>query len=327
MKLEDAYRAYVARQRAAQVTDSTLENIEDCVGKFVENCGDIDLEEVAETAVDAWFVYRRDERGNAHGTLAKHKTAIRSFFNWCLAQNWLTGNPADVLLKNEHAYSYKPVHSRPAPREDVDTLAAALPAFAARRDHHFNDVRDALLVSLAIDCGNRRGEIGRVRRKDLERSLANGRLLATGRTVYRLAAMGKTGEATVQFYDETAVFARLLLRLLPEGAAYIFVNGRTGKLLHEDSLRDAFKRACKFAGVPRFAFQATRKRTVRDAIVLTGDQKAGQLIAGHKDIRTTQIHYNDMDQDDVDEVGAIVANARRGEPDNLATDFFRKAKK
>jgi integrase len=152
-------------------------------------------------------------------------------------------------------------------------------------------------------------------------------LLATGRTVYRLAAMGKTGEATIQFYDETAVFAHLALGLLPENAVYIFVNGRTGQLLHEDSLRDAFKRICKFAGVPKFSFQATRKRTVRDAIVLTGDEKAGQLIAGHKDIRTTHLHYNDMDQDDVDEVGAIVANARRGPPDNLATAFFRKAGK
>lgn len=331
IKIKDAYQTYLIHQRDhLHVSDATLANTTDCVGRFVKSCGNLGLSAITESHIDAHFTVLRDESALAHATLAKHKAAIRAFFNYCLSQKWINSNPADVLLRREHAYSFSPVHSRPAPRESVNTVAACLADYAARRDFRFCDVRDALLISITIDSGNRRGEIRKIRRKDLERALESGRLLSSGRTVYRLSAMGKTGTATIQFYDETAVLARKLLSIQPSHVAYIFVNSRNWKLLAEDSLRFSFYRICKFAGVPRFGFQATRKRVVRDAIVLSGDDKAGQLIAGHKDIRTTQIHYNDMSQDEADEVGAMVADLRRGKPpkdDDLAGDFFRKVQK
>lgn len=322
MKLEKAYCVYLACKKENNISQASIDNVNDCVGRFVRLYSVAELKDVDRTAVHGHFVILREHRALALGTLAKHKAAIRAFFNFCINRGWIENNPSDVLLRKEHAYSFKPVHSRPAPKDSTETVVVILHEYARHRRHRFADVRDALLVSMTMDSGNRRGELRKVRRKDLARSLKNGRVLTSGAMAYRLSAMGKTAEAMIQFYDETADLARLTLSCLPDKAIYVFVNSRTGKLLHEDSLRDSFNRICKYAGVERFGFQATRKRTVRDAIVMTGDMKSGQLIAGHSDIRTTMLHYNDIEEEEIEEIGSLVALKRRGSSSNLANEFF-----
>lgn len=322
-KIIDVYSHYLAHQYEAQLAPATLENTADCVGRFVAKCGGRPLAAIDGQIVHDHFIHLRDDCELANATLAKHKTAVRAFFNWCVANGHIQTNPADVLKRNEHSYTFKPVTALPAPASTVAAILAALDDFAGRGG--FNDVRDAALVSLAIDSGSRRGELRTLRRHGVAKALAAGRWLPdAGRTAFTAVAMGKTGEARIRFYDETAVLLWRLLDILPAVGAYLFISSRTGKLLHPDSMRDSFRRVCEFAGVPMVSFQAIRKRTVRDAIRITGDAKAGQLMAGHRDIRTTQLHYNLIDDEDAAAIGAAVANAKRGRPAAapLAAGFF-----
>lgn len=321
MKLEEAVNQYVEYSESKGSTPVSLATISGRLSRFPQQ--EMELDEIKPAHISAHF-RDLDARGLASATRAGYKSTHRAFWSWCIKYGLITTNPSDILLTNGHRYSYDPVRSMPAPAKDFQAVLNSLALFAAHRGNNPRDVRDAAIVSLAIDCAKRRGEMWNLRKKDVETALRLGEITEQGRAVYRTSSHGKTGAQNVIFFEETAVLLSNWLAVMPPKALYLFVNLRTGQRLHEDSMAIAFKRICKFANVPVFRFQATRKRDVTDIIVATGDQKVGQLLAGHKDARTTQIHYNVVEQSRVEGLAAALASQRRikTEPDPLAADFF-----
>lgn len=324
MKLNKAFECYVAYLEDRQLSSAHCQTVVWRIGRFCDLCGDWELKDIGSEEIGRYFDgLRRD--GLAMATCAGHKSTHRAFWSWCVAKGWVDGNPTDVLLSNAHNYTYRPVSSRPAPRDDFQAVMDSLEAFARHRDYHPRDVRDAALISLAADSAKRRKELWNLRRRDVEKALAHGEWVSGGRLVYRAASSGKTGQATVIFFEETAVLLADWLGLMPAGARWLWVNLRTGRRLALDSMALACIRICKFVGVPTFRFQAIRKRSVTDIIAKTGDWKVGQLLAGHKDERTTQLHYNDVEQDRVEAMAALLADQRHGRHDggeDLVGGFF-----
>lgn len=321
MKLDDAVLKYVKCLEKKGNTLVSLQTVRGRLGKFPHQ--ELDLTEIAPQHISAHFK-DLDARGLASATRAGYKSTHRAFWSWCLKNGLIKSNPSDILLTNGHRYSYEPVHSMPAPATDFQIVLNSLNAFADHRNGNARDIRDAAIVSLAIDCAKRRGEMWNLRRKDIEIALRLGERTRDGAAVYRTKSHGKTGPQNVVFFEETAVLLGRWLAVMPPKALYLFVNLRTGQRLHQDSMGSAFKRICEFVGVPAFRFQATRKRDVTDIIVATGDSKVGQMLAGHKDARTTQIHYNVVEQSRVEGLAAALSNQRRNQQktDPLAADFF-----
>jgi integrase len=326
MKLNESINLYLASLRARRLSQAHLASVAARLKRLAAAYGERPLPTITPDDIAAHFA-GLEESGLALGTLAGYKSTGRAFWNWCSQSGLIESNPADALLSKDHAYDYRPVHSRAAPEADFQTAVNRLMDFASHRDYEARDVRDAALVSLAVDSAKRRTELRNLRRRDVETALGRP-TTAAGRQIYHAASRGKTGQVDVVFFEETAVLLRRWLAMMPAESNWLWVNLRTGERLRPDVLAIAFIRLCEFAGVPVFRFHAVRKRTVTDIIRSAGDRKVGQLLAGHKDERTTQMHYNDVDQQRVDEMAARLADVRRGRAGgagDLAMSFFGKA--
>lgn len=332
--LKEAFDLYLEDLRARQLSASTIETAVLRIGRLVDFLAPITAAAVDTADVTAFFEHL-EGLGLANGTLAGYKSSQRAFWNWAIAAGLVESSPARVLAQRRFNYSFRPVNHQPADKDDFQAVVDSLMAFAAHREYEPRDIRDALAVSLTMDSSVRRAEVWNLRRADMERALRRGRPVGEGRLVYMAAVPGKTETAIVRFYDETAKLAWLWLDAMPvvargpqagETAVWLFCSLRTGKRLAKDYMGSAFIRVCKFAGVPTFRYQAVRKRTIMDSIALSGDQKVGQVLAGHKDARTTAEYYNLLQQEEVNALAGKLATARRGRPDaageSLARELF-----
>ncbi|MCA9935968.1 MAG: tyrosine-type recombinase/integrase [Ardenticatenaceae bacterium] len=308
MELIEAKDAYLQYLHASGYSDSHMNTVAQRLNRFVAAFDSgIDVISISNLNVSAYF--RRMERsGLADATLAGHLATLRAFWNWLVKAGEVNTSP----LVHMKSYSYRPVRRQAAPLDDVIRVAQSLPAFAAHRGYHPRDVRDALIVSLALDNGGRVGEIASILLKDLEHALQYSRQTKNGRCVYRLPGRGKTGDQPLRFFGESAQFAQHWLDISPwPHAGHVCINLETGKRMTTNSVSRLFVRVCEFSGVQPFRPHALRKRNVSDLIQMTGDVKAGQLYAHHTSAETTLRHYDDIDQEYIDDVAAELAEMRR----------------
>lgn len=328
MKLNEAYLAYLAHLSERGLSASHLTSVKGRVGRFVSGREAEPLASITGPQLAAYF-RELEDTGLARGTLAGHKSAHRAFWRWCINQSFVTADPSAVLCQNkDFRYSFLPVHHRAADEQSFRAVLSAIPAFIAHRDYNPRDVRDALAVSLAADSAARRGEIWKIRRKEMEKALRKPETLRGGGKVYHLAEGGKTGQSNIRFFEQSAELARLWLRLSPATAVHVFVSTRSWKRLQRDYMNSAFKRLCAFAEVEPFQWQSVRKRVVTDVIELTGNITTGQLLAGHTSEKTTLAYYNQVQQSSVDAAAGQLARRRTAVGDavgnGLADTFFAR---
>ena len=323
MKLYVAVERYLARLQERQLSAAHISSVRQRLDRFVVGREAVGIADVTGVDIDAYFNQLRDG-GLADGTLAGHKSTQRAFWRWCKKRKLIKKNPAKVLGRKSHQYSYRPVKSRAAAPADFMRVMDSLAGFVAHRGESPRDLRDAALLALAADSSARRGELWELRCKDVAWSLKHGEPLPDGGMVYHVSTRGKTGPVTIRFFAESADLLRRWLGHIPAGVPFVFVNVRTWERLRPDALWLGLKRICEFAGVPVFRFHAIRKRTVTDIIELSGDQKAGQLLANHASARTTQEYYNELQQIRVDVAAGKLAERRhvKGRADGLAVEFF-----
>lgn len=324
MLLSKTVELYLEDLRARQLSRAHIDSVELRLNRFAAGLQNMDLASITGADVAAHFHRLRQVDGLADGTLAGHKSTLRAFWNWCLERGLAENNPTTVLKQKAHSYSYLPVRSRSVPRSDFTAVIAALDNFAAHRDYHQRDVRDAAMLSLVADSSARRGELWELRQRDLADALNRPKIVGDGISVYHVITRGKTGVVKIRFFENTAVLLRRWLGLIPSDSPFVFVSLRTGQRLRKDAMWLGFKRICEWVGVPVFRFHATRKRVVTDIIEASGDMKVGQLLANHRSQRTTQEYYNDVQEDRVDAAAARLVSQRDRGDDGLASDFFRR---
>lgn len=317
MKLSVAIGRYLDHHRDNGSSKRTVETVRWRLAQLVKFAGNVPLEKVTKAVLIAYFEHLIDT-GLADGTLAGHKSTARAFFNWSKKRGLVKKNPAKILSSKRFSFSYSPVKSRPAPPDSFQAVIDALPSFAAHRGYNRRDVRDALLVSIAVDSGARRGEILNLRRADVLASIES------EQGIYHVQSRGKTGAATVRLFEATASLCRLWLAMLPEDHVWLCTSLKTGEKMDSSNLPKCLYRICDFANVPRFGFQSIRKRNIVDTIKASGDPKVAMLLAGHKDIRTTQRHYNVVESSAVDDTAAQLARDRHGDGVNLARELFER---
>lgn len=321
LTLEMAFESYMQYLEDRNLSETYLDTVYHRLRKFVfvsKGCP------IDRRNWDVKTIGRRDLQkhfdsleatGLAGGTLAGHSTTHRAFWKWALRSGRIDKSPF-IGIKS---YSYKPRIRRAAPEEHVQKVADVLQDFAYHRScdgsPHPRDVRDALIVSLVLDNGGRIGEIASLKRSDLLDALNHGRRTPNGRVVYRIIGNGKTGDQALRFFAETADFAQIWLDVSPwPKAYYICINLRTGSRMVTNTISRAFPRICKFADVPEFRPHSVRKRNVTDMIRMSGNPKAGQVYANHLSAATTMQHYDDVDQEWIDDLAAELADRRRGKP-------------
>lgn len=317
MKLKFALSAYIHNLEDEGSSSAHLATVGYRLRPFVEEHSDMDVIDVSARRLQKYFRRLRD--GRADATMAGYASTHRAFWSWCVGEGLITESPAANL---KH-WSYGPVRRRAAPEQDIITVAASLSRFVS--NGHPRNLRDALTVSMAIDCGGRIGELRSLKKNELRAALIRPAHGSAGRDAYMVVGVGKTGDAPLMFFNETADLARLWLEIDPQPVSvWVFYNLRNGELLRGPSLSRAFARVCDFAGVPTFRSHALRKRNVTNIISATGNVKMGQMYAGHKSSQTTLLHYNDIAEEQVIAAASQVAARRRQATngDQLAARFF-----
>jgi integrase len=325
MKLQAALVAYLRHLENAGASETHLLTVRSRLRQFIDTCPETAVSAITAQQLQAHFRQLRD--GRADATMAGYASTHRAFWNWCAAEGLRPDSPAANLKR----WDYSPVRRRAAPENDIIQVANSLAAFADRNNKDPRDVRDALAVSIAIDGGGRLGEIRSLKKNDLRQALIRPVAVDGDREAFLVIGYGKTGDAPLIFFNETAVFARAWLEMDPQPTStWVFYNLRTGGLLRSPSLSRAFARVCEFVGVPVFRSHAIRKRNVTKIIGATGNIKIGSLYAGHKNSATTIRHYNDVDEEMVIAAASRVAASRRPSAspgDDLAAQLFGGKKK
>lgn len=317
MKLSVAIGRYLDHHQGNGSSNRTVDTVRWRLCKLSSFAGDAPVKKVTKSTLISYFDSLIDS-GVSDGTLAGHKSTVRAFFNWAKKRGLIKKNPAKVLSSKRFSFSYSPVKSKPAPVDSFQAVVSALPSFAAHRGYSRRDVRDALLVSLAVDSGARKGELCNIRRADVLHAVTN------EEGVYHVQSRGKTGAATIRFFEATASLCRLWLTMLPDTHVWLFSSLHSGERLKTGSLTKCLKRVCVFADVVPFGFQSIRKRNIVDTIQVSGDPKVAMLLAGHKDVRTTQRHYNHVEGGAVDAAAGELAQRRHGDGLGLARELFKK---
>ncbi len=321
MLLVDAVGTYLDVLENRALSTAHITTVAGRLGRLVTRFPNILLADLESKHVNVHFREMKDQ-GLSEGTRAGNASTVKAFFNFCVKQGFLPYSPASQLPK----LKYKPVHRRAAPADAVAALVAAVPEYAAHRQFRPVDVKDALVVSFALDCGARLGEIHSLRWVDVRHALAAGRQTRFGRLVYTVIGYGKTGAAQLRFFSETAELFRLWEGMNPWKSPFVFASLLSGELVRPASLGRAFDRLCTFAGVPVVRAHALRKKNVRDIIKASGDWKMGQMFAGHENLSVTMEHYNDVLFEEVDDAAAALAELRRGDVQShlLAAQLFKK---
>lgn len=330
MLLSEALARYIAHLIECQWSDAHIRTEKDRLRRFVfghsktrtpvlQGRETRELTSITKGELARYFIALKV--GRAEGTMSGYTTTHRNFWKFCKRQKWLPKN----LAKGLRNWSADPQVRQPAPEEDVQVVIRCLREFVTRRDHHPYDVRDALLVSLSIDCGQRLGAMCDLNRLDVLNTLRYGRQAQNGRIGYLITVnVGKTGAANIEFFDETAELFRLWFKVNPhQNTEKVFVSIKTGEPLHRNSAAKAFVRVCKFAGVRPFRSHAIRKRNVSEIIEVIADAEVAQRYAGHSDMETTLRHYKDKRPVAVLNAAADLANQRRGDVVNEAEELAK----
>lgn len=287
----------------------TIQTIEKRLERFAAEVEGVELDDVSQAHVAAFFD-GLVEAGLAAATCAGYRSTLKAFFKWAKKRKYVKRNPTKILRERRYQFSYRPVRSRAAPVDSVSALVAVLPAFAASGDGPRN-LRDAAMVSVAIDSGARRGELHALRRADVADALDHPVITRSGLTCYVVTSTGKTGPVTIRFYEGSAELLRQWLAHMPPTSPWVWASLRTHQRLRVDAMKLGLDRACAFAGVPSVGWHSLRKRVVTDIIELTGDPKVGSAMANHRSTKTTQEYYNDLAATRVDDAGAQLAAQRR----------------
>lgn len=326
----DLYLSDLAEKRRSAYTQKTINSRMSDFKSFLESDDGWELVDITSDHIHDYFEYMKKVRGLADGTLAGRKSTLRSFFTFAMKNGWVSfeDNPTHVLVDNhQHRYSYEPVNRLDVPENDLVQVLQQIPNYLTHHDYSERALRDSLIVALTADSAARRQAIWSIRKKDIKAALSKGRKNKHGQLVYHVSSIeGKTGSELIRFYEDTASLVHLYLEMQHKSAVWLLENPQTRKRYRIDGLHRSFVRLCKFAKVPVFRFHSVRKRDVIDAIESGGDQKLGQIYAGHRSQTSTQNAYNLLRRSRVDDVAGQLAMKRRGASgaSDLVNDFFKK---
>lgn len=252
----------------------------------------------------------------AEATMSGVVQSLKALFRFAKKRRWAK-NVASHLKRG----SFVSKVSKAAPEMDVQMMRQALAAFLAARKHRPRDVRDALFVSLSLDCGGRLGGLAFVRWSDVRQALNRPKPQPDGSLVYHVETFSKRKWVVLRFLEETAGLFRLwdaVRPRFPNEPDKVFTSLKTGEPLLDTSASRAFDRVCKFAGVPIHRSHSIRHRNVTELRRVTGDVKPASVYAGHAGTEVTQRHYNEVVSDEVDAAVAAVARRRQHDSDNDA---------
>lgn len=288
MNVNSAFERFLLEPKRKLITRSKYQYK---LSPFLAEQGEQPVSSMTAGPINDWFA--KMEQTYAEASLAMVRSCLITFFNFCVAHNWLAVNPAKQLPR----YDDRPVRVITANEEHLAT-ALTICGFLAKSPDARNR-RDAAIFALAAISGARRSNIVNMPFRETVAALnAPVRDEVVG-NIYQVSTKGKTAIKTV-FGDWHAAILRSWLEVRPSTEHNrLFCHTRAttlGQPLRENGVGHARKHICLVAGVPVITFQELRKLRGTKIARKYGLELAAEALGHISGIAVVKNHYYDPDE-------------------------------
>jgi integrase/recombinase XerC len=252
---------------------------------FGKSLDSVSASDVDALAVRSYLSHLRAE-GLAKASVARHLSALRTFFAFLKREGHVGANPAKAIATPRLDHALPRTLSVPEAGAVVE----------ARGREGALGARDRALLELLYATGLRVSEIVALKLDDLDLASRQVRTLGKGRKE-RIVPFGRAaGDAVKAWLRERAP-----MRPAPKDAAFVFLNARGGRLT-DRSVRRILDRAVLAADVTRHASPHALRHSFATHLLAAGaDLRSIQELLGHASLSTTQ-RYTHLDSERLLEV-------------------------
>ena len=220
------------------------------------------------------YVMQQVKQGLAASSLARHLSALRSFFQFLLLEGVLQSNPAKSVKA--------PKQPKPLPKSlDIDQTRELL----EQNLETWQDVRDQAIFELLYSAGLRVAELASLDLSPGLDGLSSGTVQVIGKgNKMRVALVGRKAQAAIQ------AWLKIRSDYAQAEETAVFVNQR-GQRLSVRSIQVRLDKRTKQAGLAtKMSPHRLRHACATHVLESSGDLRAVQELLGHANLSTTQIY-------------------------------------
>lgn len=286
--------AYAKSQRAANLSEKTIQNRHECLMMLANRTGkrlqDITLDDLEDLLARR---HHRTGEALAQGTMQSERSYLQSFFTWAKDRGHRKGNPAKKLAKVKMARR----KARPLSAGQIDAMLDT-GAYSRTRD----------IIMIAALTGLRIGEIVRLRGEDFDLDTMTVRSVRKGDLHWRGPIPAALLPLIAKYPREGWLFpSPYKSRLFPNGGGHILM----------ESASDSVSRAIRRAGVtdPNITGHSLRHYLATTMLRGGANLRVVQEQLGHASLATTQLYSAVTDEElaeGVNVVPPIPLRARSG---------------
>lgn len=268
----EKYMYYLQYEK--NVSPKTMENYSLWLNRFLEFCGDIEINKVNRMQLLDYRMALHKNNLNVK-TINYHIVAIRAFFKFVLKNDIDCMSPEKLEL------------AKTPPREvnylNDDEIEKILAAPWAYTKNDIQQARDLAILQFLYGTGLRVTELIFLQKKDIKLD-SN-----------QFSVVGKWSKLRSVFATKSAIKALKTYREKREDTSpYLFIslsrNG-FGEHLSRNSIEDIVRKYAKLAGINKKVTPHTLRHSFATTLIKKGaDIRAVQTLLGHASITTTQIY-------------------------------------
>ncbi len=250
------------------------------IAQFSDFAGERALETLTSADIRTFLLKLREE-GKSSRSLARCLSAVKSFFRFLIAENYLKENPAEIL-ESPKLWRHIP---------DVISLDQVEALLASPNPKTLLGIRDKAMLEILYATGLRVSELVSLRVSDVDLKVGFLRTLGKG-SKERVVPIGAVANEAVDDY---------LLRSRPSllkgrSANELFITRRCGKMTRQGFWKLLKIYALKANIKPSLSPHSLRHAFATHLLERGADLRSVQEMLGHSDISTTQIYTHILEE-------------------------------
>lgn len=264
--------AYIVAKKIEGTKDSTLKLYMSILRGFFKSMMK-PADAITTNDIRKYLFYDQRTANNSGRTMDTKRTVIKSFFSWCVAEEYLSKNPCAGI---------KPIRYVKTPRETLSSTELELVRMAC------SSVRDRAMIEFFYSTGCRVSEFRILKKSDIDYINSE------------VTLFGKGAKYRKSYITQKAMmYLRMYLDSRDDADPHLFVSERAPHGgLSKAGVERIFGRIGESAGIGRKLHPHLIRHTMATDCLSRGMSVAEiQRILGHADISTTMEYAKVMDDD------------------------------
>jgi integrase/recombinase XerD len=275
----DAYRQFIMVEKglSAHSCESYLHDVARCAAYF-EACGMPGPGQADTEQLRAFLRYLTEECFLGSRSLARNLSALRSFFGWLLAEEWIAADPSEHIDLPKLGRYLPQALSAGEIQQMLDTWGGEAPSA----------LRNKALIEVLYSSGLRVSELTQLRLSHVYAEEGVLKVLGKG-SKERFTPIGEPALAALARYLAEVRARQAVQR---KAADIVFLNARGGPLSRV-SVYTIVREAALKAGLAQEVSPHTLRHSFATHLIEGGaDLRAVQEMLGHASITTTEIYLH-----------------------------------